>query len=1188
MKKIISFMIVILFFIALATQTEATRKTDFFAQWKAEGGTLNNGTNINAITNQSTADINTKRDFTPKLGDVWDVTTTGTQVKYFTNTTFNQTLNAEFSVDFWVMRNGSITDRYALEPRQAGVGQWVIAGNSSGEGLTIDGNSASSIKKPLINFQFHHINICIYSNGTRANASIDAEATNNATVVSNNEQVNRISIAITDRAVGEAQNWHGMIDQITLYEGCLNQSDILELNDTNFEYTTASDTTAPTYANNLSNTTTLFSNTSFFANVTWTDETGIFGCVPSLNNGSGTFVNQTLQLFPTGTTGVCNLTVTQSTAQASQFVEWRFYGNDTSKNMNETTIMRINVSNTAPQIITLTPSDGYSDRTNLSILINVTDIDTLQTLTVNLYVNGTRNISQSVTNGAITNITVTQMGLNSNYTWYVNVTDGITNTSSIQRSYIMDNINPIIRRSFINISLSPILTNLTLSDNCSDDNLFSYEINITNASGFVINISEVINTTAIVFNFTQIVNISKLSDGIFNVRHQCSDDHTKAEDLDKYNNTIDKDISTIKFDTQENIDSISIKLKSVNNNLSLKNMSIKRLEDRFGFGFNLSNGTNEDGTIYEYVFKITNKQTLIYRPFSQFPAHFVTSYNFIDFRMKDGIINTTYNYSVKQTNDDKFEVSIFTNKTDLVFESVGGLNIVEQNSTLIIDSLTPSISYIEKTNINGSNLSVNWIFVNVSITETGFKNITFYLYNSSGSNTNATFYDSTRSYNFSSLSDGTFNFNVTVYDNASNYNASGTRQATLDTNTPTISFIAPTPSNTSFQNITIMTLNVSINESNLKNTTFYVLYGNKTVRNESVYFNGTNQSIFGIGEGSFLLNATVYDIFNRSASTLFRNVTIDGTIPKVNSISPSDGAETSSATFVLSYSVVDVNLKNCSLWWGNKQISNYTATGSDVSVSYIYESQETSGSKRWYVECYDYGGNRNFTENRTLTIAVTSGGGGGGSSGSGSFITVPSLVITPTEHEQLEAYFGTCNTKVKPTRLRLNKDITAGVLQLFNYEQRNIDFNLSVTTLSGNIAEDFVSLNVSSLVMPYNSRNDVLVSLLTTNFVPEDMIIEINSNCGTRVIPIEYLGNKDINSATSLKDGLKSFFNKVIINDVKVPGSDWKFNVTSLGIMLLSGVFIFIFLPLSLNFGVYLSYFAGIEGIIAFIIWYLI
>lgn len=1194
-KRLMLMILIVIFMLLFASNiVNATRKQDFFAQWNAPS-TTNNGTGINGIANLSTpANSIVKYGFHPKLGDVWDVTTFGTDQKGFRNVTFNQTLNAEFSVDFWVMRNGSITNRYALEPRQAGVGQWTFIGMGSDNQISATGGATENISFNLIDLQFHHYNVCIYTNGTRMNATVDGIRVNNVTVVSNNGQVNRITLGRTDRTTAESENWHGMVDQVTLYEGCLNQSDILDLNNTNFSLSsTSSDTTAPTYAgnltnfsslnnsfpagmnvtwtddtalaycipsiddgvgsftnlsvvpltgttgtcnatrtvlgfphtlfrwrfyandsssninvttimqmnisdiqaptysNNFTNDTSLFAGDTVIFNVTFSDNTSLQSCIPSLDNGSGSFINQTPTII-SGTTGVCNLTHTL-TAQASQIIRWRFYGNDTTKNMNETSISQINVSNTAPIIQTLTPSDGYNDRTNLSILVNVTDLDTLQTLTIYLHVNGTMNISSTVTNGALTNITVTQMGLEGNYTWGINASDGITNISSVLRSYIMDVSSPILTRSFTNITLSPKLTNLTLNDSCRDDNLFTYRINITNSTNnYIYNISEIINTTLTNFNFTNIINISKMDDGDVNAFSECSDDHTKRIP-DDYNKSIDKDLGEIKFTTSENGDKISIKLKSVDPNITLYNMTIKYLDSKYGFSFNFSNGTNEDGRIYTYVFKLKNSYKLTHRPLSPFPAHFVTSNNFIDFRLKDGVAN----YSVKQTVDNKFEITIDTNKTDLVFDSVGGLNIVSATSTILIDSISPSINY--SNGIEGNNSYVNraWVFVNVTITELHLKNMTFWLYYASNKtlHNQTSFLTATNSLNFSNIPEASYIYNVSIYDNASNYN-----------------------------------------------------------------------------------------------STSSINITTDTILPTTYQISPVNNFVSSGAKVDLSYNISDTNFNNCTTYWNSLAIFNTTFNNSPYLANITYESQQSSGSSTWFIDCYDRANNRNYTSNRTISFSLTSsGGGGGGSSGIGfsPVIVVPSLSIAPPD-EPKEAFFGTCNTKVKPTKIRLNENVMSGTLQLFNYEQRNISFNLSVITTSGNSAEDFISLNVTSLVMPYNSNTEIGVTLLTTNFVPDDMLIEINSNCGTRVIPIEYLGSKSISEATTLKGGLKGFFNKPIISNIRLPGSQIRFNLTSLGVLLITSLFAFIFIPLSLSLGVYLSYFIAIQGFVAFIIWYLI
>lgn len=110
-----------------------------------------------------------------------------------------------------------------------------------------------------------------------------------------------------------------------------------------------------------------------------------------------------------------------------------------------------------------------------------------------------------------------------------------------------------------------------------------------------------------------------------------------------------------------------------------------------------------------------------------------------------------------------------------------------ETRTVTVDTITPGISFISSTEANDSFFARDWILVNVSVTESNEANSTFFLYNSSGSQLNATvFTDSTRSVNFTSLANGQYSYNVTVFDLTGKTNSTETREITLDTIAPNV------------------------------------------------------------------------------------------------------------------------------------------------------------------------------------------------------------------------------------------------------------------------------------------------------------------------------------------------------------------------------------------------------------------
>ena len=123
------------------------------------------------------------------------------------------------------------------------------------------------------------------------------------------------------------------------------------------------------------------------------------------------------------------------------------------------------------------------------------------------------------------------------------------------------------------------------------------------------------------------------------------------------------------------------------------------------------------------------------------------------------------------------------NWTVFVNDSAGN-----ENSSIIyftLDTTEPLIEYLGGMHVNNTNVSENWIYANVSVTELYNDTIVFNLYYSNATLVNSTQYTSaTRNVNWTSLSDGVYVFNVTTNDTVDNENSTASRTITLDTTDP--------------------------------------------------------------------------------------------------------------------------------------------------------------------------------------------------------------------------------------------------------------------------------------------------------------------------------------------------------------------------------------------------------------------
>ena len=109
-----------------------------------------------------------------------------------------------------------------------------------------------------------------------------------------------------------------------------------------------------------------------------------------------------------------------------------------------------------------------------------------------------------------------------------------------------------------------------------------------------------------------------------------------------------------------------------------------------------------------------------------------------------------------------------------------------------VDSQAPNINFTYPTASNNSYFNRNYIEVNVSVNDTNFKNITFFLFNSTQLFNQTSFTAVHNFMNYTYLNPNEYYYyNVTVFDNASNFNKTETRKITLDSTNPTINITSP-------------------------------------------------------------------------------------------------------------------------------------------------------------------------------------------------------------------------------------------------------------------------------------------------------------------------------------------------------------------------------------------------------------
>lgn len=152
---------------------------------------------------------------------------------------------------------------------------------------------------------------------------------------------------------------------------------------------------------------------------------------------------------------------------------------------------------------------------------------------------------------------------------------------------------------------------------------------------------------------------------------------------------------------------------------------------------------------------------------------------------------------------------------------------------ITLDTTYPQISYGIGTEANDTNWSRNWIYVNVSVTETNVMNMT-YTFNG----TDVKVAHSLTQLNKTSLSDGHYIYNVTVCDSVGQCNVTDNRYIYLDSTGPNVTLLLP--ANAAVIAIPSSNFNYTISDNTkVDNCTFYI-NGNRIITNTTQNVTLTN------------------------------------------------------------------------------------------------------------------------------------------------------------------------------------------------------------------------------------------------------------------------------------------------------------------------------------------------------------
>jgi len=267
-----------------------------------------------------------------------------------------------------------------------------------------------------------------------------------------------------------------------------------------------------------------------------------------------------------------------------------------------------------------------------------------------------------------------------------------------------------------------------------------------------------------------------------------------------------------------------------------------------------------------------------------------------------------------------------------------GLGIVNSSETrgIVMDATVPIVHLIAPLNNSYSPVGIN-VSHSFNVTDdSGPANCTFYYTGGSHNFTDVYVNGSAFSAGNLTSSDGVVIWTVNCTDTAGNTGAGEIWNYTVDTIFPTLNFTSPNETSGATINRNNIQINITANDTNLKNITIKLYNSSRTIINTT---NTTSTSLFsnftGLTDGIYYFNATACDNAGNCNYSETRNVTIDANPPIMTINSPTNGSYYVSVLFNVTLN------KNSTCWYSidgaaNKSMSsidnrNFNATNSSMS-----------------------------------------------------------------------------------------------------------------------------------------------------------------------------------------------------------------------------------------------------------------
>ena len=408
---------------------------------------------------------------------------------------------------------------------------------------------------------------------------------------------------------------------------------------------------------------------------------------------------------------------------------------------------------------------------------------------------------------------------------------------------------------------------------------------------------------------------------------------------------------------------------------------------------------------------------------------------------------------------------------------VGAYISVRVNVNSSVNTSIPTITVNSPT--VDKHFTTTSVSVNFTLDKAGYCE---YSLNNGTTNYTMTNTDSTADLHFnatnSSITDGTYFLYPYCNDTYGNMNNTYKRNFTIDTINPNILYGNGTVNDSTNLSSNNIYVNVTINDSNMKNVTFRLFNGNGSLVNATVktqFSNGLLEYRFvnwtGLTKNTvYLFNVTIYDKAGNknSTSTIMTRVntseTVNPLISYINASTASNGNQTST-TIDASVNVTEDNEQAIvyGLWFSNGSLVNRTQSISNLTT--IRWSSLAEGTYLFNVTVNDTSGNVNFTSTNSVTIDTTNPSL---SFGNGTAIDYANLTqdyiyvnvtITETNFKNVTYLLKYANGTPVNTTIYTTQVYTINWTSL-NYS--NYTYNVSVRDAAGNINSIWRFINLSA------------------------------------------------------------------------------------------------------------------------------